>query len=524
MAGAKETPRQKMIGMMYLVLTALLALNVSNTVLEKFLFMNRTMEKTVVDGEAKNNGTVGRIEVQVEESGKRAKDIAVLQTAQDVRTETTKVLSELDELKKRMIKVTGDYEEDGVTPKGIKNMERIARMMIKEKEGKKLKDLLNGYTVFLSDKTGKEYGDLALDGKDHPLFKQDKNARKRDFATLQFDQTPMVAGLATISQFQTEVLNRETEALEELARKVGAEDLKFDQIDLVALPNSRVVAAGAKYEAALFIAASSSAAENPDMTYNGKKIEVINGKGKIEFMAKGGNYDKDGISRQSYIATVTLKDSVYRDTIEYFVARPVIQVQSASVQALYLNCANELQVNCPQLGSAYSPTFTATGAQTIRGAKTGQVTVVPNAADVKLNVYNSGNLLGTENFRVRRIPKPEIKLYNRGKEVNYKQGENISALRQLNIKALPDEDFKTFLPKDARYRVTGWEVTLARGKRPVAPPSKVTKESLSIGNLMQKAKPGDRVVVEVKRVQRMNFRGKTENVNVGNVFFNVPLN
>ena len=75
MAGAKETPRQKMIGMMYLVLTALLALNVSNTVLEKFLFMNRTMEKTVDDGESKNNGTVGRIEVQVEESGKRAKDI-----------------------------------------------------------------------------------------------------------------------------------------------------------------------------------------------------------------------------------------------------------------------------------------------------------------------------------------------------------------------------------------------------------------------------------------------------------------
>ena len=153
---------------------------------------------------------------------------------------------------------------------------------------------------------------MALDGKDHPIFQQDKNARKRDFATLQFDQTPMVAGLATISQFQTEIINREMEALEKLAREVGAEDLKFDQIDLVALPNSRVVAAGAKYEADLFIAASSSAAENPDMTFNGEEIKVVNGKGKIEFMAKGGNYDKDGIAKKSYIATVTLKDSVYQ--------------------------------------------------------------------------------------------------------------------------------------------------------------------------------------------------------------------
>jgi hypothetical protein len=108
--------------------------------------------------------------------------------------------------------------------------------------------------------------------------------------------------------------------------------------------------------------------------------------------------------------------------------------------------------------------------------------------------------------------------------VNIKQGESVSALRQLDIKAIPDESFKTFLPKDARYRVTGWEVTLARGKRPVAPPSKVTNESLAVGTLMQKAKEGDRVVVEVKQVQRMNFRGQTETVNVGNVIFNIPLN
>ena len=120
-----------------------------------------------------------------------------------------------------------------------------------------------------------------------------------------------------------------------------------------------------------------------------------------------------------------------RDTIEYFVAKPVIQVQSASVQALYLNCGNELQINCPQLGSAYSPTFTASGANTIKGAKTGQVTVVPNSADVKLNVYNSGNLLGTENFKVRRVPKPEIKLYNRGKGSEYKARRECECLTSI---------------------------------------------------------------------------------------------
>ena len=54
MAGGKETPRQKMIGMMYLVLLAMLALQVSNTVLEKFIFINQSLEvalqKTVNTG------------------------------------------------------------------------------------------------------------------------------------------------------------------------------------------------------------------------------------------------------------------------------------------------------------------------------------------------------------------------------------------------------------------------------------------------------------------------------------------
>jgi hypothetical protein len=58
MAGGKETPRQKMIGMMYLVLTALLALQVSNAVLEKFIFMNASLERMAYDYEEKNNQQV----------------------------------------------------------------------------------------------------------------------------------------------------------------------------------------------------------------------------------------------------------------------------------------------------------------------------------------------------------------------------------------------------------------------------------------------------------------------------------
>src|ERR1700745_774166 len=44
--GGKETPRQKMIGMMYLVLTALLAMNVSKDILKTFVPVNETLART----------------------------------------------------------------------------------------------------------------------------------------------------------------------------------------------------------------------------------------------------------------------------------------------------------------------------------------------------------------------------------------------------------------------------------------------------------------------------------------------
>ena len=71
MAGVKETPRQRMIGMMYLVLTALLALQVSNQILQKFVLINDGMERTSRNFILKNESTVGSIEYTVEQQGNK---------------------------------------------------------------------------------------------------------------------------------------------------------------------------------------------------------------------------------------------------------------------------------------------------------------------------------------------------------------------------------------------------------------------------------------------------------------------
>lgn len=513
MAGGKQSARDKMIGMMYLVLTALLALQVSNSVLEKFIFINQAFENTNHENSAENQNKVDAIQKAVDDAGNREQDVAVLTKAQQVRQETTKIIAELDVYKEQLIERTGGLDAHN-NYVGQKDIDAASAMFVNEGEGEKLKERLNGYSEFLRELTGdEEIRDLAQDAKDIPIFAKDENQNKKGFAELNFGHnTPMVGALASLSQMQSDLLTLETKAMEELAAEVGAADLKFDKIFLMVKPESKVVAAGTKYTADMFITAASSAVQ-PTMKLNGKDIEVEDGFGKIEFMASAGAYDKEGNAKKSYIGEITLSqpgkpDTTFVDTIEYIVQKPVMQIQSASVQALYLNCGNELDVQVPALGTNYNPSFNTKGAQSFAGSQRGQVTVVPKAAKVTLSVSSNGNLIGAQDFKVKRIPKPEIKVYSGGREVDQKRGVKTPP-RSIKLQAVADESFAQFLPKDAKFRVAEADVTLVRSGRAVVP-VKAKGPDVNLSRMASQARSGDAIVIEIKKVQRRNFKGEVE--------------
>lgn len=514
MAGGKQSARDKMIGMMYLVLTALLALQVSNSVLEKFIFINQAFEATNDDKVADNSKKLESIQKAVSDAGNREKDVAVLTKAQEVRAATSKILQEIEVYKEELVNRTGGRSETGVYL-GQKDIDASSAMFVNENEGEVLKENLNGYSAFLRNTTGDEsIADLAKDAKDIPVFAEDPNQRTKGFAELNFGHnTPMVGALASLSQFQSDVITEETKALEDLARQVGAEDLKFDQIVPMVKPHSKVVAAGTKYEADMFIAASSSSV-SPTMTVNGEEIEVIGGMGKVAFTARPGNYDKSGNSTKSFIGAISVRmpggrDTTFVDTIEYIVSKPVMQIQSASVQALYLNCGNELDVQVPAMGTSYNPAFSTKGGTNISGSKKGEVVIIPSSAKVTLSVSSSGNLIGTQEFKVKRIPKPEIVVMGKGGPINLKRGVK-GAPRSLKLAAKPDESFAQFLPKDAKFRVAESEINLVRAGRSVGS-VRPKGPDINLSSLASQAREGDALVIEVKKVQRRNFKGDVEN-------------
>lgn len=534
MAGG-DSPRQKMINMMYIVLIAMLALNVDTKVLKKFIMINDSFESTNSEKVIDNSRKIESIKAAVEDSGNRNEDIKVMKLSESVREQSNDLVNFMGEIKNTIIEETGGKDsKTGI--KGYKNIDFVYSLMGGDDDknglrfGDELQVRINEFSTFVQDSiyNGDENSgiyDLARNADQIPMY-QDDPPVDPSFTALNFGfGTSAGAGLATISQLQADIINLEIKALDKLAASVGAADLKFDVVSLTTLPDQKVVAAGAKYRTQLFLSAASSAIV-PTMTADGDTLDVANGRGYYEFTAKGGQYDKEGLSKQSYIGTISVtlpggRDTTFIDTVEYFVARPVIQIQSASVQALYLNCGNEIQINVPALGSEYNPTFSARGGDVVRGSKAGEVTIIPKSKKVDLNVSNAGNFIGSQSFGVRSIPAPEIKARIRGKEIDAKTGIPVST-PSFSLDAIADASFAEFLPKDARFQVREAEINLVRAGRGVSR-QRVNSKDVNLNKLAGKRK-GDNIVIEIKRVARANFRGEVEEFkNFAPRYITIPL-
>jgi gliding motility-associated protein GldM len=518
MAGGKETPRQKMIGMMYLVLTALLALQVSNAVLEKFAIINETLNGLIEEGKHKSDLTLSAI---IAEAGKSQspKVLSAKDRAQKVSDLTKGTISSIDDLKKRMLEKSGASEitEDVITDHSSK----VATMMIdvksKEQEGVKYQKLLTDYVKQLTELTGMKFENLAKAPKEIPLFAQNDDHVRKDYLTFTFENTPVIAALASVTQTQTEILEYEARALDRLREEAGAGRISFDQFVPMVRAKSSTVSAGAKYEAEMFLTGSSTAIL-PKFYMGTTELPVIEDitkvkMGKVEFTAQGGGYDANGIARKTFEAVIAMNDTTFRREIEYFVAQPVIRVTTGNAPTLYLNCGNNVNIEVPSLGTAYNPSFSGSGATIIKGSKPGQVTIIPKQRKIAVGVTNGGVRIGDAKFDVKNVPAPRYVAYVGNTQVDLRNGIRANQIPSLRFVAEPENNFKQEVPKDARYRIKRAEVILGRGTAGVQRMN-ATNENPDLRSWANQARPGDRVIIDIKDVVRRTYQNGEEDVAV----------
>jgi len=548
MAGGKETQRQKMIGLMYLVLLALLALQVSSAIIQKFQFLNSSLELAVKNAGDANDGKI----IGIENAVKKAPQYKnILDQANAVKKMSRDMIAEIEALKEDLKWVR---EKDGKWKMEKNDMGVLAKVAIDLKDeengahvmlvgdpnnGKKgqayyLKEKLDKFINEFNKISGEKYDLIAKDGKEDPLVKDDPDQKKKDFAELNFDQTPMIAAVAVLTDKQGRIAAYEADILSKLAQKVGARDFKFDVIEASYSALSSTVAAGTDYEAKMFVTARSSAI-TPTMKFRGNTVKVENGVGVIKFKAAAANYDAEGNSKQQWEGQVVMPhpskegDTTFKVKGEYIVAKPVIDVKSASVGALYYNCGNDLNIQVPALGANYKPSFRATNATIIPGKDKGAIIVIPTIkgvdAKVTISVSSDGSAIGTKDFPIRGVPRPQIVAKIGGAYVDQKRGVTAPGPSSIQVLAEPDPAFAAALPREARYSITEGEVTLARGKREITT-LPIRSDNVNLGTIRGQAQAGDRIIIVIKKAKRLNFKDDAEDVpiNAASSVITIPVN
>lgn len=526
MAGGKETPRQRLIGLMYLVLLALLALQVSDVVMEKFYGMEKQLQVAVRELESRNTAKVAGIAKKVEEGGNKPADVARLETAKQVQEKSAALVNYINTMRQEMLdyvsgtKVAKEQidEAKGGLYKQAKEEQKVGEFMEQKKRGEEFKAKMDEYVAFLNGLKTKhpelasvQFDPLAYDGKDDPIFKSNPEQRGKKFTELNFHHTPLVAALAGFAEKQTRVLSYSSDVLSKFS--VGEEAITFDDVQPMAIMQSSIVAAGTKASGKIFVAGKDSKLV-PNITLGGQALKIVDGAGEFEFTASGGNYDPETRrvkQTKAYHISLPWKGATkeFDGKLEYEVAEPQIEVSSGAVSALYLECNNPLKIKVPALGSSYNPAFTVSGGSIKKGAAIGDALVYPTAKEgVEIFVSSEGTKIGSVKFKTKPVPPPTFEIKSGGGLVDLLKGVRPGTLN-VTISPKAEQGFAAACPDDAVYEIVEAEANYIvgssfRGNR------KYSSGAIRIADFSPA--PGSRITVRIKKLVRNTATGDQKEI------------
>lgn len=470
MGHGKETPRQKMIGMMYLVLTALLALNVSAEVLNAFALVDEALRKSYESIHKKSESIYAKFDEAIKDPSQKAKTEKWKIEADSVRAKTDRLFSYIDTVKNELVYIAegeqspyllsgGDVQQ--LQAKG--NLDIGGQVMVLQGGGMVLKKLINAYDSTLIDIIIRNApkGDTS---RYSSLIKGIKNTLKTDsirgtermvpWEAGSFEHLPLAAVLTMLSKTQTDVRNAEADILNFLYGQIDAGSWKFNKLEAIVNAKSNYVLVGSKYEAEVFIAASDSTTEPEIVLNGGTKLAIKEGKGQYSQTPSSAGFTKWGgvIKMESPVSGEILQ---FPFNAEFQAAESELVVSPTKMNVFYIGVDNPVSISVAGVpADKLMPSIEGGGSITkVKGSD--YIVRVKQAGDAFVTVnakFDDGSTknMGKRKFRVKRVPDPVAKV------AGLKGGEISKSLlmAQQGVKAeLENFDF------DLTFNIVGFTVS-----------------------------------------------------------------
>ncbi|MED9962932.1 MAG: gliding motility protein GldM, partial [Bacteroidales bacterium] len=420
------------ISMMYLVYTALLALNVSADILNAFITVGESVEVTnkIMAGKAESAYTI----FENAYNGNPGKVGENWAKAQEVRKKTKVMLDYIDNMKYELIAVSEGLE--GGAAEAKKRFEQEGFGMIEKKDNYDgptnyflagTEDGSAGKAIEFRKKIEAYQADILKYIQNEGYKKQfkkyliktegtwnDASGEPKNWQMYNFYHTILTADIVLLNKFKSEIMNMEMDLVNHLYSQISADDFKFDQVTARVLPKSTYIIQGGQYEADVIVAAYDSKSELTGEV-RGQNLVGDSGMLKLKFGA-------GALGEQKYKGTVYVKKETgsvpYEFEGEYFVAAPSATVSPTNLQLFYIGIPNPISVSVPG-ASLKDITVTVSGAgATLDKVSDGQYTVTPKKQGERVKVHVRAKIAGKEmdmgvaEFRTKNIPAPEALVGN----------------------------------------------------------------------------------------------------------------
>ncbi len=429
MAHEKLSPRQRMIGMMYLVLTAMLALNVSKEAVDAFKNIDNSLTLTIKNYALKNNLIYQEFESSFAQFPEKTGPYRT--KALEVKQRADELFNYLQDLKIEII-----LEAEGEDTKAVQGNEVIidevkridennvpSQILIGSNDDQKaffLRTLINEYRDFLIG---------TLEGKnatiEDALIKSLNTDDVRNRITQEmekwpnynFQALPLVYVITMMSKIQVDVRNAETEVINYLFSQIDASSFKFNKLNAIVIPTSNYVTLGSEYEATVFISATDTT-QKPVITVGSTELPIDDsGKGIYRVKATSTGSKKWG----GIIALKAPDGSIanYPFEASYNVGEPNVVVSATGMNVLYTGIDNPIDVSVPNVSPDKVRLRVTNGTLTTGRVKNpdgeyfrGNWIIKPTTPGQKVQVFVTADMNGKPmnfapvEYRVKPLPTP----------------------------------------------------------------------------------------------------------------------
>jgi len=489
--GLPKEPRQKMINIMYLVLTALLALNVSAEILNAFKVVDNSLieSNTVLDNST--SGIYSNFEELLKDPKTADKAAIWKPKADQVRKlagetftilenykQALKVESDLDE-------TTGAFKED--------NIDAATRYFDTKGNGKDLYAKLEEFKTRLlgiDPEMAKQIGQkipLNLEVIKSASGNKSTGDKIKDWVNSYFHMTPTIAAITILSKFQNDVKNSENLAATFCANQVGAVKLIMDKFEPLVGTSSNYLMPGEEMTIVAGLGAFNSNVK-PVVTIDGRSIPVsANGVAESKFNVGGTGSRSMNVS-VSFMDPNTGVNKTISKKIEYTVGTPSgVAVSADKMNVLYIGVDNPVTITAGAGSEKVSAQFSG---GTITKQSGSKYIIKPNAGmsgEHSVTVLVEGKASGKVSFRVKQLPNPSAYVGN------LKPGAVPSASFKAMggvIAKLEDAEF------DAPFEVVSYKLGAAGGGADfIQMDNKGSRWTGDAASLVGRLKPGSLVAI-----------------------------